>query len=325
MISTDGWPDAQELCRIAISCLEAMLAIQSVPSGPDNNAERVTAVSQLVAAFPGPLHKLMHSGNTQGAAPHFVAHAFVGRQAVSIHWIDTNSATESVLRFALCILNHFNILNPWDWPEKQASLPFFWPYVVPTMLSPRRGHVEHSALSPKKDDDDRSPLILDFPLSAQHLKQLLDGVRYELEGLTPIPAEHAIPEVTSINTSPKAATQQPDEHKSKPKRSTVGNEAVTKLIAALTEHHQYANGRCGIQDPISNNGLARKAHVSKSSASVFFHKYFKGPKKYQRTCFDQDKLNHALALLNNEVKPHRLLDGGKHIPFEASGENDDDQ
>lgn len=82
------------------------------------------------------------------------------------------------------------------------------------------------------------------------------------------------------------------------------------LIAALTKHHQYADGGCLNLEPIGNNELARFAKVSQSTAKAFFDKEFKGHKKYQANCADATSLVTALKLLNQEFSPY-LLFGGK--------------
>jgi hypothetical protein len=45
----------------------------------------------------------------------------------------------------------------------------------------------------------------------------------------------------------------------------VRGEAEAKLIAALTKHHQYADGSCLNLEPVGNNELARIAEVSEST------------------------------------------------------------
>jgi hypothetical protein len=42
-----------------------------------------------------------------------------------------------------------------------------------------------------------------------------------------------------------------------PKKSTCNGEARLKMVAALTQHHQYENGSCGCLEPIGVNDLAR--------------------------------------------------------------------
>jgi hypothetical protein len=91
-----------------------------------------------------------------------------------------------------------------------------------------------------------------------------------------------------------------------PKRSTERGEARIKLIAALTKHHQYADGGCLNLEAIGNNDLAKAAGVSASTASTFFNDKFKGHTKYKATCGDSGQLIAALKLLNNEFAPHDL-------------------
>jgi hypothetical protein len=91
------------------------------------------------------------------------------------------------------------------------------------------------------------------------------------------------------------------------KRSTVNDEAKAKLIAALTKHHQYADGGSLNLEPIGNNELARQAKVSKSTVSDFFRKKFKGYTKYKALCRDAYRLTMALRMLNDEFAPYHLL------------------
>jgi hypothetical protein len=95
--------------------------------------------------------------------------------------------------------------------------------------------------------------------------------------------------------------------RSQPKRSTERGEGRAKLTAALTKHHQYADGGCLNQEPIGNNELAKAAGVSTSTASAFFNDKFKGHKNYQALCRDVGKLAAALKLLNDEFAPYHLL------------------
>jgi hypothetical protein len=94
--------------------------------------------------------------------------------------------------------------------------------------------------------------------------------------------------------------------KSKKKSHTRG-EGREKLIAALTKHHQYANGGCLNLTPIGNNELARMADVAVSTASAFFEKELGGYTKYRVLCRDAGSLAVALKLLNNEFSPRHLL------------------
>jgi hypothetical protein len=91
-----------------------------------------------------------------------------------------------------------------------------------------------------------------------------------------------------------------------PKRSTERGEGRVKLIAALTKHHQYADGGCLNLAPIGNNELATAAGVSPSTASAFFNDKFQGHAKYKALCRDSGQLLVALKLLNNEFAPHDL-------------------
>ena len=55
-----------------------------------------------------------------------------------------------------------------------------------------------------------------------------------------------------------------------PPRQSRRTSGRAKLIAALTKHHQYAEGGCLNLEPIGNNELAKGAVVSRSTASEFF-------------------------------------------------------
>lgn len=106
-----------------------------------------------------------------------------------------------------------------------------------------------------------------------------------------------------------------------PKRSTERGEGRAKLIAALTKHHQYADGGCLKLDPIGNNELAKAAGVSASTASAFFNDKFQGHTKYKALCRDAGNLIAALKLLNNEYSPRHLL--GAASSDLAAPEHDD--
>jgi hypothetical protein len=93
-----------------------------------------------------------------------------------------------------------------------------------------------------------------------------------------------------------------------PKRSTEPGEGRAKLIAALTEHHRYADGGSLNTDPVGNNALAKAAGVSPSTASAFFTDQFKGHAQYRALCRDAGRLAAALKLLNGEFSPHLLYD-----------------
>lgn len=115
-----------------------------------------------------------------------------------------------------------------------------------------------------------------------------------------------------VNNRPLTAPQPPAEAQSaivettaeaptrKRKRSTEKGEARKKIIAALTKHHQYADGGVLNQEPIGNNELGRKADVDRATASAFFRKEFKGHDKYKVICRDARRLAFSLKQLNGE-------------------------
>jgi hypothetical protein len=82
---------------------------------------------------------------------------------------------------------------------------------------------------------------------------------------------------------------------------------TTKIIAALTEHHRYADGSCLVDEPIENNELARKARVAKATASTFFRKKFYSHYGYKSICGNKSKLVASLKMLNGEFAPRVLL------------------
>jgi hypothetical protein len=102
------------------------------------------------------------------------------------------------------------------------------------------------------------------------------------------------------------ATKSQPKTEKKPKQSTERGEGRAKLIAALTKHHQYANGGCLNPEPIGNNELAKAAGVSNSTASAFFNNEFEGHTKYKVLCRDSGQLAVALKVLNGDVSPHHL-------------------
>jgi hypothetical protein len=112
-----------------------------------------------------------------------------------------------------------------------------------------------------------------------------------------------------------------DSTPTKAKRSTERGEGRAKLVAALTKHHQYADGGCLNLEPIGNNELARLAGVSESTASGFFNKQFDGHTKYRVICADATRLVAALKLLNQEFAPHHLF--GAKPPGEDEREDEE--
>jgi hypothetical protein len=119
-----------------------------------------------------------------------------------------------------------------------------------------------------------------------------------------------------------ASAPSPPSGSNKRKRSTERGEARAKLVAALTRHHQYADGGCLNQEPIGNNELARKARVAESTASGFFEKEFEGWATYRAVCNDLHRLLAALRLLNGEVSP-RHLQYGRTPPGEGTSADDE--
>lgn len=140
-------------------------------------------------------------------------------------------------------------------------------------------------------------------------EHLIDIIRDEASDTSPNPQVESPAQPTPAPAAPKT------------KRSTERGEGQAKLIAALTEHHKYADGSCLNVEPIGNNELARLAQVSESTASAFFKKEFKGHTKYRAICGDARHLVVALKLLNQEFSPHQLY--GDRPPGE--GARDDEE
>lgn len=105
------------------------------------------------------------------------------------------------------------------------------------------------------------------------------------------------------------------------KKSTRNGDGRARLIACLTNHHQYSDGSCLNLEPIGNNKLAKAANVVNSTASEFFRKEFDGHLKYKARCRDSISLIASLKLLNNEYAPHHLFGTS---PRDLSTKNADD-
>ena len=157
------------------------------------------------------------------------------------------------------------------------------------------------------------------PFNHQRLTELpknWDIIKFTVETLTVERSAHSINwNVMDLALVHAYATPK------KPKRSTTKGEAKAKLVAALTKHHEYADGGCLNQEPIGNNELARLAKVSESTASAFFKKQFDGHMKYRAICGDTTKLVASLKLLNQEFVPHHLF--GAKPPGEGGHDNED--
>ncbi|HCK52835.1 MAG TPA: hypothetical protein DIC23_06425 [Planctomycetaceae bacterium] len=98
------------------------------------------------------------------------------------------------------------------------------------------------------------------------------------------------------------------------KKSTNKGDAQTKIIGALSAHHQFDGGECLNLEPIGSNELARLAEVSKSSASLFFQKQFaaehptsgEGRRKYREACRSSYKLSLEIKRIRDELIPTEL-------------------
>jgi hypothetical protein len=137
----------------------------------------------------------------------------------------------------------------------------------------------------------------------------------QIDGITENRPLHFNPFAASVETFKRLLARAPEKPsdpaptvktETAAKRSTERGEGRVKLIAALTKHHQYADGGCLNLEPIGNNELAAAADVSPSTASAFFNKQFEGHTKYKALCRDSVRLSAALKLLNNEFAPHNL-------------------
>lgn len=127
----------------------------------------------------------------------------------------------------------------------------------------------------------------------EHVRRLLDSLKEPEVGRSEAAAGTACEAPAATRTVRK-------------KRSTERGEGRVKLIAALTEHHKYADGSCLNFEPIGNNEIARKVDVDPATASAFFTKEFKGYGNYKKTCSDATTLIAAIKLLNGEFSPHNL-------------------
>jgi len=110
----------------------------------------------------------------------------------------------------------------------------------------------------------------------------------------------------------------------KKKHGERGGRTRDLIVAALSKHHQYADGGCLNLEPIGGNKLASLASVSKSAVSKFFAKEFGGHAAYRRLCQDSLRLAAALRLLNGEITP-RILSGGSLIERVADKRDEQDE
>jgi hypothetical protein len=141
-------------------------------------------------------------------------------------------------------------------------------------------------------------------------------VRTDLPGTaSPVPTTAVATPLDSEETGDRKATR--------PKRSTQKGEGQAKLIAALTKHHQYADGGCLNAEPVGNNELAILADVAPSTASAFFNDKFQGYTKYRAICRDAGVLAASIKMLNGEFSPHDLY-GRRPTGEDDRGDEDDE-
>jgi hypothetical protein len=163
-----------------------------------------------------------------------------------------------------------------------------------------------TALGIERFDSTTLERIRGWIMDARHIRRAeVDGMTIDhvvdtLERLAP-PAPEAQHQRRRHNEGKGAEPRQPT-----PKRSTERGEGRAKLIAALTEHHKYADGSYLNLEPVGSNELARKAEVSKATASAFFKTEFQGYAKYRVICRDAGRLADSLKALNGEFSPHDL-------------------
>lgn len=141
----------------------------------------------------------------------------------------------------------------------------------------------------------------------------VNGCRAEIKNL--------LYEITNL-TGNEEVTENNQPKSVRKKRSTQKGEGRIKLIAALTKHHQYADGSCLNEEPIGNNALARMAKVSPASATAFFKKEFGGLEQYKKRCSNRESLIVSLKMLNSEFTPQILANN--MIPGEQNWDDDDD-
>ena len=112
-----------------------------------------------------------------------------------------------------------------------------------------------------------------------------------------------------VGTAAHTIVSAPPRERAAPTRAPHTPDAATTMIAVLTQHHKYSDGSCLNSDPLANNELARKAGVSKSTASTFFTREFNSHDDY-KICCRNGRLIAALKLLNREFSPRLLVTGG---------------
>lgn len=103
-------------------------------------------------------------------------------------------------------------------------------------------------------------------------------------------------------------------------------DAELKIIAFITQHHNYASDCPLNMTPIGVRELARQLGVSESTVSGFFKKQFGCYEAYERMCKsgNQQVLLASLKVLNGEFTPRILVEKPNEIAQPARP-NDDEQ
>lgn len=168
---------------------------------------------------------------------------------------------------------------------------------------------DHRAINEPRPRDEDANVFDALPDAMTKMVIEWNVARQTVEATPPAASE--LPE--AAETTPEVAPEEGTLGEPKPakaprvKRSASKGEARIKLIAALTQHHDYEAVSCLNQEPIGCNALAKLAEVSKGSASSFFCKEFGAHAKYCYVCGDVGKLAESLQLLNQELTPQSLL------------------
>ncbi len=107
-------------------------------------------------------------------------------------------------------------------------------------------------------------------------------------------------------------------------RKTARGEAQKAILAALTTHHKYSNGRCEVTEPIGVNELGRLAGQHKgSSASNYLKTNFNGKDGYIREC-NNGAIHSTIAMLNGELTATKLASGA-NAKIEDFARSEDDE
>lgn len=122
-------------------------------------------------------------------------------------------------------------------------------------------------------------------------------------------------------TPPKATSRR--ETPQRPERSDRASDTRHLLAAALTKHHEYADGSCLNYEPLGVRELSAMFGGSPSVGTVsnFFKAQFGGHKNYKIACIDRAKLVHSLKILNDELTPrilYKSLEDPSNLPDRSS-------